>query len=1547
MLNLFIQFEDPIERLLYGEPDPWLQLFTCRERDYTVDADGNVSYTEDGHTYNVNDEDLADDVRNAAASGDASNLTGTDEPVTVSDDHGEVVAANAAATRSGQGSATNERDNMAAAGADHVPDAPATPPITSAVADAIIRGEVSSIDVDGAVVSTDSNGYVTARIGDIQVVYDRDGQVVNAQAGEDINDPAAVAQAARDAGLLMSPDELHSSAGLANIDPVATQAASDALNYTHRLDEEAAWFREQLNHLPDDPEAAAARLDELASVAQENAAKWDSVDTDGITFTDADDQPITMGDYYRNEADRYQKSAADIRATAAANADFSKDVDQANAALTKEEGEYDPLEADDRPFSKLREAVGNLGYTAEQYERLAREWSARADNELVRIPVHGQTDDGYGLQEYITPAQFFAQQAASLREQQGDAQKQLDAAPAEQTRLVTDFYDQGDYLTPIYEGPGETGIQKRERLLAVGADITDPDDQGYIYEGPRLTGVQMEQLLLGAGIDADPDDSGYLYEGPRLTGLQIKHQEQLSQAASLGDESAVTEADRRATQRLIDQGYETWDGSFVRYLDDKGQPVYSEEHATYRIHSERTFTGFDDDGNAQYATELKVQSRNAGVNADLEGAAQWVNTGQHPSELLGRSDQNIVAESQYNRLQGRWVDQWGVLELPDQERVVSAAPGDVRNRGGGSDIVRTEMRGVPLDYVLGVNPDGTPILAEGWEEAVVPLSPDRSRVAGLNEDGTLRTEGGTAWHVAKPYVSALPGVGTAIIATEAMAPGSPDGAGFTSREWRELASAATIDSMYLLGWPYGAVNVGRSAAAAVVRGSGQQLIRTAARSPRALFWDASLPRVSREVGRQIGTVRQNPIAAVRGSGRPVGKGIASEMGEEFLVEYPFEVLTPHVYGVADKPLITGGESGIFSYRPGSAWALDSGERAYLLGSAAGFGTLEGLGRRRVRPGFGGSPDLNAPPLAQPAADVNASLSSNLKQDYARLRAQGLDHNTALIQAAQSQQFSVPALPSEGRDAVILGYEAELLSAGYRPDMARALARQRIPVAGGIHPVSYQQGAVVPGRTDTPWPTTSFDTRITSNVAPSLSGYALGRGGLFVPSATPTETSTSARRLPTPTPTSTGEPTPTPTGEPTPTPTAGSTQTPTSKSGTTSTSKPDPTPTPTSKPDPTPTPKSGTTPTSRPNRPKGTPNTPTPTTPDLTSPVSSVPDPQTPDPNTPGPATPEPTVPEPHTPDPTTPDPWSPQPKTPEPKEPEPETPTPTGGSRDEPTPTKKDPTSPPTPTPTEDDLPGSRRTELSNPVANDPNVHPREIEIIETVRHTVDTVTGERTLEPLDDASLRTARIKSFSDENPEGNVLQAGSVEIEVNPDHIAIESKTRSKDAGIDDQQPEPERPQIRMQGGFTPPTAEQRARMQAAYRASQGTTTKRPEIKMRNRPSGPTPEQRARIQENYRKQSDSAKGKGGKNGGKGRPPIKVQPGYRRSKSGKGERPEIKYLPGQGPAKKPDPYAGLMGGGGAARRGGGGRRRPTEEELEERKRRMATPKIELIVRS
>ena len=74
-------------------------------RECTVADGGTVSYTQGDHTYTVSDDDLAQDVREAATTGDASGLTGTQAQVSVSDGSGNVVAANFQAPEPADGGA--------------------------------------------------------------------------------------------------------------------------------------------------------------------------------------------------------------------------------------------------------------------------------------------------------------------------------------------------------------------------------------------------------------------------------------------------------------------------------------------------------------------------------------------------------------------------------------------------------------------------------------------------------------------------------------------------------------------------------------------------------------------------------------------------------------------------------------------------------------------------------------------------------------------------------------------------------------------------------------------------------------------------------------------------------------------------------------------------------------------------------------------------------------------------------------------------------------------------------------------------------------------------------------------------------------------------------------------------------------------------------------------------------------------------------------------------------------------------------------------------
>ena len=306
------------------------------------------------------------------------------------------------------------------------------------------------------------------------------------------------------------------------------------------------------------------------------------------------------------------------------------------------------------------------------------------------------------------------------------------------------------------------------------------------------------------------------------------------------------------------------------------------------------------------------------------------------------------------------------------------------------------------------------------------------------------------------------------------------------------------------------------------------------------------------------------------------------------------------------------------------------------------------------------------------------------------------------------------------------------------------------------------------------------------------------------------------------------------------------------------------------------------------------------------------------------------------------------------------------------TPTPNVPTITPTPRQTsrdepDRDRPKSRRRELPNPAADDPNRHPREITHYDVTKTTTDLVSGEQTIAPVEHVSIGTAKITAYSPEDPAGNVHRSGPLIIEGTEDQVLLESATRRRDARLRDpgaaeihphdvsdadrQVVEAaltearsasvgERPQIRQPAQFTPPTAEQRARMNERFQAQSASVGERPKIRQRSEFTAPTAEQRAKMRQQFENQSRSAR-----SGGGSRPTIKQRSGQELSEESKAERRQVALRPGQGLAKKPDPYAGLTGGGGAARRGGGGRRRRDDEE-EERRRRGGTPQITLVVR-
>ena len=293
------------------------------------------------------------------------------------------------------------------------------------------------------------------------------------------------------------------------------------------------------------------------------------------------------------------------------------------------------------------------------------------------------------------------------------------------------------------------------------------------------------------------------------------------------------------------------------------------------------------------------------------------------------------------------------------------------------------------------------------------------------------------------------------------------------------------------------------------------------------------------------------------------------------------------------------------------------------------------------------------------------------------------------------------------------------------------------------------------------------------------------------------------------------------------------------------------------------------------------------------------------------------------------------------------------------TPTPNVPTITPTPRKTsrdepDRDRPKSRRRELPNPVADDPNRHPREVQFVDHNLHTVDLVTGDHTIQPVDDEQLRTASITGFSPENPQGQVHLAGSVQLEVERQHIVAESADRRKDAGdpIDYRD-------INFLPGQGPsrPSAQDLSGIQ--LRQSPGQLDYRDINFVEGQgPSRPSAQDLSRVQ--LRDQRNQGEGQQldyrdinfvdrepGRSGSAKKSKSSGRGGN--STGGKsGDGSKINYRPGQGPAPSRNRRSannqdtGLMNGGGAGRRRGGGRRRRDEDEDERGYRR---PVIQVVL--
>ena len=127
-----------------------------------------------------------------------------------------------------------------------------------------------------------------------------------------------------------------------------------------------------------------------------------------------------------------------------------------------------------------------------------------------------------------------------------------------------------------------------------------------------------------------------------------------------------------------------------------------------------------------------------------------------------------------------------------------------------------------------------------------------------------------------------------------------------------------------------------------------------------------------------------------------------------------------------------------------------------------------------------------------------------------------------------------------------------------------------------------------------------------------------------------------------------------------------------------------------------------------------------------------------------------------------------------------------------------------------------RRIEIKNPYNEEDGLFPAEVQWVSVNRHTVGQ-DGGHTVEPLNDTALKTIAVTRYAGENPAGNVQLAGALQIEANKDHLAIESRTRQKDAASPEEYKNIE---MKAAGGKAPAgSAKAKAGAGVGYRKGQG--------------------------------------------------------------------------------------------------------------------------------
>ena len=1439
-------------------------------REYTVADGGTVSYIEGDHTYTVSDEDLAQDVREAAASGDASGLSSVDQVTVSTGDGGPVAAANY--NIGGETSGGNYGDLRAAQEAwfreqlTNLPDDPAE--AAARLAELSARADELNAEWQGrdaTFVGPDGQPITGAEY----------FAQVSASLSAGANENAVIAD--RNAAL---PDALA---------PVTTTFQPNAgLGDRFNADRSAIDARVAAANAIEDPAERAEALAALATDIRDLQERWSGTDTQGWTLgVDHDNDPDTP---------RAPTTAPEWWGDYAAGIETAADANRGAAEHTA---------ASEQAVADFNSASSGGPRSPADYARLAEEWRNRPDNELVQIAIDDPALAEGGGVVYQTPSGYFARLSGDpniiAAEEQRERERRI--LPGETGGIGTQVA-----IDPV------TGTLQVSRgvMPLVQAQIEERERQERTLPG-ETGGVGTQALAI------DPVTGTPQVSSGSMALVQAHQEEQERQQRTLPGETGGI-----GTQVAVDPVTGTLQVS-------PGVAPIVQAQKEEQEHQQRFLPGETGGIGTQVAVDPVT-----GTLQVSPGVASAVTAAQAAQPQEGDTD--LISGNL-----GRPLDLDTLDRLKDSIATVraeadgSGVTSNLANLESQQDRLDRIERGeiFTIDDVKAANPG---ISAEEAKERVVYEAVLDVFASELIDDiGSIE------------LYNALRRRGF-----------NPVEAGIYSKKAHDEGLTTISDTVAVVGATAGGY-VGAYAAGRLVpvisRGINPRLTTGIGRG------------VVEEVGEESGELIADLIHTAVTGGNPVailldpstyayagGSVLFSSVAEadspgvrpqpEAVPDGDVGTGAVHSLGGRVDPAIAAEGNRILDRRAASRQELDS----YL---------------NNPRP-EGVDPDtwnLRGRALARDVSNSDAALTDfrlrnpNLVVGYksggtlTAVTATNLiavappDGNVRIYTLPPGEAIFVPS-PTETPDAVLPDgrpntdpndagsadngvpvQSSSLPVVGPSPVETPVLAE--IPTAALSEALPLGQAEPAPQTTPTPTPTETKGQGDSRDGRSAPPGVRDPGGPSFTPPPSP-QPSSAAQASPAPQPTPRTSPSPSPSITPTPNPdpVQGTQSQPgpaTPPGGTPGalTQQTAPGTSPLTQPGPAPATQPIPAPTVGP-QPFGTPSV-------VGQPTASDPTPA----NIPD-VTPTPT--------PTT----ETQPGT----QPQPEpsiTPTIT---------TTETPTITPTPNPRrrrrrgEDETP--RRREIPNPVADDPNRHPREVQFVDRNLHTVDLLTGEHTIEPLDDEQLRTIHIRSFSPENPQGNVHLAGSVQLEVERQHIVAESADRRKDAGdpIDYRD-------INFLPGQGPsrPSAEDLSGIQ--LRQSPGQIDYR-DVNFVNQPSRPSAQDLSRIQLPDQRNQGSGRQldyrdinfvdrQPGRSGSSGKSKSSGRGG--KSTGGKsGEGSKINYRPGQGPAPVANRRsansvdAGLMNGGGAAgrRRGGGGRRRKDEDEDERGYRR---PVIQVVL--